>query len=345
MKALIPDLKMYWLTEIITKLILKVLRVFPPETSSKISLEALKIFQRFNIRLNKNVNLKKNKKIDLCGITFDHYLGLSAGIDKEGKYFKPLCSLGFSHVEIGTFTPNAQKGNDFPRVKRITDKKSLINRLGFNNPGVLQAAQNIKKNKVNFSGVLGISIGKNKDTSLENAYKDYNYCLENCFHLADYVAINISSPNTKGLRDLSSSDFIEDLTIHINTKAKEIEKNHLSRVPIFLKLSPDEDEKNLEAIISASMSNNFSGFIISNTSQGTFKGITGGISGELLKAKSNNLLKKVYGYVGNEIPLIASGGISSKHDVEERLDNGARLIQIYTSFIYEGPKIINELLN
>ena len=336
---------MYSLTEFITGLILKILRIFPPETSSKISLESLKVLHSFKIRLNKKVNLKRDENIDICGVTFSHYLGLSAGIDKEGKYFNSLCSLGFSHVEVGTFTPIAQIGNDFPRVKRITDKKSLINRLGFNNPGILEAAQNIKKNKINFNGVLGISIGKNKKTSLENAYKDYNYCLENCFYLADYIAVNISSPNTEGLRELSSSDFIEDLTKEISNKAKKLEKNHLTSIPIFLKLSPDEDEKNLETIISTSMSNNFSGFIISNTSQGTFKGISGGISGELLKTKSNNLLKKVYGYVGKEVPLIASGGISSKYDVEERLDSGARLIQIYTSFIYEGPKIINELLN
>lgn len=336
---------MYSYTEFITKLFLKILRVFPPETSSKISLISLKIIHSLNIKLNKKVNHKRNKNIDICGVTFDHYLGLSAGIDKEGKYFKPLCALGFSHIEVGTFTPVAQKGNDFPRVKRIIKKKSLINRLGFNNPGVLKAAQNIKKNKTNFNGVLGISIGKNKNTSLENAYKDYNYCLENCFYLADYIAVNISSPNTESLRELSSSDFIEDLTKQISIKVKDLEKNHLSDVPIFLKLSPDEDEKNLEAIISTSLSNNFSGFIISNTYQGTFEEITGGISGELLKSKSNNLLKKAYGYVGKEVPLIASGGISSKHDVEERLDNGAKLIQIYTSFVYEGPKIINELLN
>ena len=336
---------MYSLTELITKIILKILRVFPPETSSKISLESLKIIHSLNIKLNKRVNLKRSKNIEICGVTFDHYLGLSAGIDKEGKYFNSLCALGFSHIEVGTFTPIAQKGNDFPRVKRITNKKSLINRLGFNNPGVLKATQNIKKNKINFDGVLGISIGKNKETSLEEAYKDYNYCLENCFYLADYIAVNISSPNTQGLRELSSSDFIEDLTKQINTKAKELEKHHLNSVPIFLKLSPDEDENNLELIISTSLSNNFSGFIISNTSNGTLEGITGGISGELLKTKSNNLLKKVYGYVGKEVPLIASGGISSKYDVAERLDNGAKLIQIYTSFIFEGPKIINKLLN
>ena len=336
---------MYSLADFITKLILKILRVFPPETSSKISLESLKIIHDLKFRFNKKVNFKSDKNIDICGITFDHYLGLSAGIDKEGKYFNSLCALGFSHIEVGTFTPIAQKGNDFPRVKRITNKKSLINRLGFNNPGVLEAARNIKNNKINFNGVLGISIGKNKHTSLENAYKDYNYCLENCFYLADYIAVNISSPNTEGLRKLSSSDFIEDLTKQISIKLKDLEKKHISDVPIFLKLSPDEDEKNLESIISTSLSNNFSGFIISNTYQGTFEGITGGISGELLKSKSNNLLKKVYGYVGNDVPLIASGGISSKYDVEERLDNGAKLIQIYTSFVYQGPKIINELLN
>ena len=334
-----------FINQLLLKLALKFLRIFPPEVSSKISLESLRYFFYFKKLINKKPILFKSKKTNVCGITFDHYLGLSAGVDKEGKYFNALHSIGFSHIEVGTFTPNPQAGNSHPRVKRIVNKQSLINRLGFNNPGILTGSKNIKKNLTNFHGVLGISIGKNKDTPLEDAYKDYNFCLENCFPLADYIAVNISSPNTKDLRKLTSEDFIEDLAKEINRKANLLEKEYLKKVPIFLKLSPDEDDANLEKIISISLRNNFSGFIISNTTQGTFKGINGGISGELLKIKSINLLKKVYGLVGSKVPLIASGGISTKFDVEERLDNGAKLIQIYTSFVYKGPKIVKELLN
>ncbi len=331
--------------ELITELILRILRVLPPEISSKLSLESLRVLKNLNFNLNQNMSIpQKSKSINISGVAFDHYLGLSAGIDKEGKYFNALNSIGFSHIEVGTFTPLSQKGNSYPRVKRIVKEQSLINRLGFNNPGIYEGLQNIKKNKKNFSGVLGISIGKNKDTSLDDAFKDYNFCLENCFLLADYIAINISSPNTKDLRKLSSLDYIEDLTREINLKTKLLEKDHLKKVPIFLKLSPDEDDKNIEKIISTSLSNNFSGFIISNTTKGTLQGITGGISGELLKVKSCNLLKKVYGYVGDDIPLIASGGISTKYDVSERLENGAKLIQVYTSFVYKGPRIVKELL-
>ena len=339
-------MEMNFFKELIFKLILSILRTFPPEVSSKISLESLRLLNQLNLNFfKKKPVLSHPRKLKVCGLTFDHYLGLSAGIDKEGKYFNALHSIGFSHVEVGTFTPKPQQGNDFPRVKRIVREQSLINRLGFNNPGIIIGSQKIKKNKKNFSGVLGISIGKNKNTSLDDAYKDYNFCLETCFFLADYIAVNISSPNTKDLRQLSSANYIEDLTREISLKATILEKKYCKKVPIFLKLSPDEEKENIEKIISTSLSNNFSGFIISNTSYGELKGIKGGISGKMLKNKSSDLLKKVHEYVGNDVPLIASGGISTKLDVEERLDNGANLIQIYTSFIYQGPKIVNELLN
>ena len=331
------------LKNVFIQIALFILRFLPPELASQISLKSIKYLDSFNIKLQKKGNLSYAKNIEIMDLTFDHYLGLSAGIDKEGKYFDSLNSLGFSFIEVGTFTPLPQKGNKYPRIKRLPNQ-SLINSLGFNNPGILEGIKNVRKSKHNFSGVLGISIGKNKSTSLDEAYKDYNFCLEHCYQDADYIAINISSPNTLDLRKLSSTDYIEDLTREINLKKEKLEKKYSKKVPLFLKLSPDEKEENLQKIISTSLSNNFSGFIVSNTMKGNSKGISGGISGDLLKNKSCEILRKVQGLVGNEVILIASGGISTKVDVEERLDNGAKLIQIYTSFVYRGPTIVNELL-
>ena len=335
---------MYFFKNIFIRLTLALLRFFPPELASQISLISIKYFDFLNVNLKTISNESSFKKIKIMDLTFDNYLGLSAGIDKSGKYFDSLNSLGFSFIEVGTFTPLPQKGNNYPRIKRLPNK-SLINSLGFNNPGILDGIRNIRKNKHNFSGVLGISIGKNKSTPLDKAYEDYNFCLEHCFKDADYIAINISSPNTLDLRKLSSTNYIDDLTREINLKREKLEKKHFKKVPLLLKLSPDENEENLQKIISTSLSNNFSGFIISNTMKGTLRGISGGISGNLLKNKSGEMLRKVQGLVGDEVTLIASGGISTKVDVEERLDNGAKLIQIYTSFVYRGPSIVNELLN
>tara|TARA_B100000989_G_C19516590_1_gene461978 strand:- start:894 stop:1904 length:1011 start_codon:yes stop_codon:yes gene_type:complete len=325
-------------------ILLRFLRIFPPEVSSFISLNSIKIIANINHNFLNTVPEKEFKKIKVARLEFDNLLGLSAGIDKSGSYFHSLSKIGFSFIEVGTFTPNAQKGNDLPRIKRINKDFSLINRLGFNNPGIKKAVKNIESNKKDFSGILGISIGKNKDTPLENAYIDYNFCMKECFHHADYIAVNISSPNTKNLRKLTSPDYIKDLSKEISSTKRELENEFNKQVPIFLKLSPDEKDENIHEIISSTLLNGFDGYIISNTSQGEFEGISGGISGELLKQKSNEMLKKVNKLVGQEAILIASGGISSKRDVEERLNNGADLIQIYTSFIYKGPFILKELL-
>ena len=281
---------MIFAKKIFFQLTLFTLRFLPPELSSYISLNSIKLLNSLGIKFNESKILStfESMEIKLDGLRFDHYLGLSAGIDKEGKYFHSLSDIGFSFIEVGTFTPRAQKGNDYPRIKRLQKNKSLINRLGFNNPGILKGMENISKNKNNFSGVLGISIGKNKDTSLEDAYLDYNFCINESFNQADYIAINISSPNTTDLRKLSSTEYIKDLSINeISAKRKELEKKFNKEVPIFLKLSPDEKDENIrKQYIDATLSNGFNGYIVANTTQGEFGGISGGISGELLKQKS-----------------------------------------------------------
>tara|TARA_A100000164_G_C21880489_1_gene760010 strand:+ start:275 stop:1246 length:972 start_codon:yes stop_codon:yes gene_type:complete len=321
-----------------------ILRIFPPEISSYLSLKSIKLIADLNNDFLSTIPKKNFEKVKVSNLEFDHILGLSAGIDKSGDYFDSLGSIGFSFIEVGTFTPKSQKGNEYPRIKRINKDNSLINRLGFNNPGISVAVEKIDKNKKNFSGILGISIGKNKHTSLENAYLDYNFCMTECFLQADYIAINISSPNTKDLRKLTSPEFIKDLSKEISSTRKELNKKFNKAVPIFLKLSPDEKDENIQDIVDATLSNGFDGYIVANTSQGQFGGISGGISGELLKLKSNEMLRKVNNLVGDDTTLIASGGISSKRDIEERLNNGASLIQIYTSFIYKGPFVLEELL-
>ncbi len=330
--------------QIILKTFLTILRILPPEISSSLSLNSIKFITGLNSNFLMAMPKKRLEKIKIAKLEFEHYLGLSAGIDKSGEYFHSLGTIGFSFIEVGTFTPKAQTGNDFPRIKRIYKDQSLINRLGFNNPGIKEGVENIETNKKYFSGILGISIGKNKDTSLEDAYLDYNLCMNECFLQADYIAINISSPNTKDLRKLTSPEYIKDLAKELSLTRKELDNKFNKAVPIFLKLSPDEKDENIKDIIDATLSNGFDGYIVANTIQGEFGGISGGISGELIKQKSNEMLRKVSSIVGDDATLIASGGISSKRDVEERLNNGASLIQIYTSFIYKGPSVIEELL-
>ncbi len=321
--------------------------MFPPETSSKISLESLLFLDNSKNFFPHFSSHKFNEKepSNLAGLNFANKLGLAAGLDKEGKYFGALSSLGFGFIEVGTFTPNAQKGNPRPRIKRLKNENSLINRLGFNNPGIDKGVENIKKYKNNFSGILGVSIGKDKNTELSKAHKDYLYCLGKAFPVADYIAINISSPNTDGLRSLSSESYFERLIYEIMKSKRKLEDRFSKNVPIFLKISPDESIDNLSKLINTSEKEGITGFIVSNTVKGTIRGFTGGISGELIKQKSLDMLKKVKSMVDKDIILISSGGVSTKKDYQERLHNGADLVQIYTGFVYKGPLSIDELLN
>ena len=330
---------------IIIKLLISLLRLLPPETSSFISLKSIRLLHYINRKLLRPNIRRANKKINFRGLSFSHPVGLAAGFDKEGKYFDALGSIGFSFVEVGTFTPIPQKGNDKPRIKRILKHNSLINRLGFNNPGIDVGLLNIKNLRKNYSGMLGISIGKNKSTNLDAAYKDYVFCLRKSYKIADYIAINISSPNTEDLRRLSSEDYIEDLMKHLFYESEKLVKTHQKVVPIFLKLSPDENSFDLERIINISIERGVAGFIISNSMEGSFHDMQGGITGDLLKEKSLDALKIANNIITKKHLLISSGGISKKSDLEERLDNGARLAQIYTGFVYKGPSILEELLN
>ena len=324
-----------------------ILKRFPPEPSKKFSLKLLKLSWKYFSFLpifNSNKSKVIEKKIILNGLSFKNNIGIAAGLDKEGKYFSALGSLGFGFVEVGTFTTKAQEGNTKPRIKRLKND-SIINRLGFNNPGIDEGIKNIRRNINNFNGVLGISIGKNKNTELKNAYKDYIFCMNRSYEVADYLALNISSPNTEGLRDLASEEFIEKLIREVTFEKRRLKEKFIKNVPIYIKISPDESDKNLFHLINLSEDYGIDGFIVSNTYVGEAKGISGGISGNMLKEKSLHMLKKVNSLKRKNSTLISSGGISSKSDVKERMENGADLIQIYTSFVYRGPAILEELVN
>ncbi len=331
---------------VIINLSLKVLRLLPPEVSSNLSLKINKLFFLiFRTSVVKNYQEKtKNKNFSFLDLNFPSRIGLGAGLDKEGKYVESLGNLGFGFIEVGTFTPLPQKGNEYPRIKRLKSMDSLINRLGFNNPGIDIGLENLKRNRGNFNGIVGVSIGKNRDTSLESAHLDYIYCLQKSYPIADYIALNISSPNTEGLRELSSEDYFNKLIFKINSEATKLHENLNKFTPIFLKISPDENEERIEQIIEYSLKNNISGFIVSNTSLGEFKNITGGISGGLLKDKSVKMLQIVNKINANRGLVISSGGISTKEDLQQRRKYGADLFQIYTSFVYEGPQVIDDLL-
>tara|TARA_B100000989_G_scaffold258880_1_gene208902 strand:+ start:794 stop:1789 length:996 start_codon:yes stop_codon:yes gene_type:complete len=328
-------------------LLLRVLRIFPPETSSKISLQTLKFLHELFPKFFRNKSKKyfyPQNKLEILNLNFPNKIGISAGLDKEGKYFSSIGSIGFGFIEIGTFTPRPQEGNPYPRIKRINSEQSIVNKLGFNNPGIIEGIKNLKINKHKYLGIVGVSIGKNKDTPLDEAIKDYLFCLEESYYLADYIAINISSPNTKDLRLLSEKQHFSLLIEEIMSAKERLRLKHNKETPFFVKISPDEDLDHLEHMIEVSVKLGISGLIVCNTTLGEVENFKGGISGKLLKEKSLAILETVNILNNGRLVIISCGGIFDKTDLNERSKLGADLFQLYTSFVFEGPKILDKLI-
>tara|TARA_B100001250_G_scaffold268230_1_gene231385 strand:+ start:761 stop:1642 length:882 start_codon:yes stop_codon:yes gene_type:complete len=292
------------------------------------------------LNLNKSTYLNEQLIINLkpaCKV------GLAAGLDKNGDYIDSLSSLGFGFLEVGTVTPRPQPGNPKPRLLRIKRSKALVNKMGFNNKGVDHLVSNLKKRKTTIP--IGVSIGKNFDTPNEVAYKDYIYCLDRIYEYSDYIAINISSPNTEGLRDLESKKELENLLSAIKQKQMELADKFGYR-PLFLKISPDSNKESVQSVCEAIKSHRIDGLICTNTTTDHvyFSG-SGGLSGKPLMGPSTTTLRMVRKFLGGKFPIIASGGVMSKEDYQKKIDAGADLVQIYTGFIYEGPKLIDDILN
>ena len=327
------------------RLALSFLRLLPPEISHFIALHALKILYKANLISLLFPHNNSSESFQFKGLTFKNRLGIAAGLDKNGDFLDSLGALGFGFIEVGTITPKPQPGNPKPRVFRFTDQEAIINRLGFNNKGVDYLVKRVKGREYN--GVLGINIGANKDSIGQKRVDDYIECFQKVSAYADYITVNISSPNTPGLRSLHSRENFLPLFKAIS-HVRETE-NFLN--PIFIKLSPDEHIDVISEITKAIKEFNFDGVITSNTtidkSNLIFESkadLSGGLSGKPLLEKSNELLSLVHSREP-ELLKIGVGGVHNKESFDMKFEKGASLVQIYTSFIYHGPKIIKKLLN
>ena len=286
---------------------------------------------------------QNHKGLQLLNCHFHNSLGIAAGLDKNGDFIDSLAALGFGFIEIGTVTPKPQYGNQKPRLYRDKQAKAIVNSMGFNNKGVNHLVKQLKKRKSVIP--IGVSIGKNFDTPNDLAVKDYLYCLDKVFEEADYIAINVSSPNTKNLRSLETKKELDSLIKPLKEKQLELTNEHGYK-PLFLKISPDNDEKGIEDICGALLRFSIDGLICTNTTinHNHFSG-SGGLSGKPLMGPSTKALKIARKFLGDEFPIIASGGVMSREDYFQKINAGADLVQIYTGFIYEGPQLINDILN
>jgi len=324
----------------------KLLFLINPEIAHHLVFNILK-FLNF-IKILRFINKQKIDPIMIFGINFKNKIGVAAGLDKNGEYIEILDKFGFGFIEIGTVTPRAQSGNPKPRLFRLIKHEALINRFGFNNIGIDKVVENIKKS--NFSAILGINIGKNFDTEINNAVDDYLICFRKAYKVADYISINISSPNTKNLRDLQTEENLNLLIKHLKSEQNKLSKLHQKYTPFLVKISPDLEHIHLDIICKILIENNVDGIIATNTTidrQDIFSSKhsqeDGGLSGMPLKNKSTSVLKYISNKVQGKLKIIGVGGISSYKDAKEKFDNGADLIQIYTGLIYKGLGLIDEI--
>ncbi|MEZ3498119.1 quinone-dependent dihydroorotate dehydrogenase [Pantoea sp. KPR_PJ] len=290
-----------------------------------------------------------SRPVTCMGLRFDNALGLAAGLDKNAECIDAFGAMGFGFVEVGTVTPRAQAGNDKPRMFRLVEAEGIINRMGFNNLGVDHLVENVKKAR--FKGILGINIGKNKDTAVENGKEDYLICMEKVYAHAGYIAINISSPNTPGLRTLQYGEALDDLLASIKARQKELEQRHLKYVPVAVKIAPDLSEEELIQIADSLVRHNIDGVIATNTTldRSLVSGLkhsseTGGLSGRPVQSSSTAVIKRLAQELKGTLPIIGVGGIDSLTAAREKMAAGASLVQIYSGFIYKGPALIKDIV-
>ena len=311
-----------------------------PETAHDLTIKSLK----FNYLPSKMFEVEDEQilNIELLGKNFPNPIGLAAGFDKSAEVYNSTLKLGFGFVEIGTVTPLKQLGNPKPRIFRLEDDGALINRLGFNNDGVDIIRSRIKAEKR--KGILGINIGPNKNT--KDQKNDFCLGLKNFFDLADYITLNISSPNTDGLRDFHEEQKLKDLLLMLN----KIKKENKTNIPLLIKISPDISDDYIPDITDIALKNDISGLILTNTTIShrdklinKFKKEEGGLSGEPLQQISTNIIKKFYKQLNGKIPIIGVGAINSGKSAYEKIIAGASLLQLYTGLVYKGPSLVKNI--
>lgn len=318
-----------------------------PETSHHVTLKSIRLAEKAGL-LGLFVPPPVSQPVSLMGLQFPNAVGLAAGLDKNAECIRGMSRLGFGFIEVGTVTPRPQAGNPKPRLFRIEEREGIINRMGFNNEGVDYLVRQVKAS--NFKGVLGINIGKNKDTPAENALEDYLYCLEKVYDLSSYVTINISSPNTPGLRALQMGDSLQQLLEGLKEKQHSLSRSSGRYVPLVLKVAPDLTEEEIVAVATQLKAFEMDGVIATNTtlSRSGVEGLpnakeTGGLSGAPLTQRATQILKTLRANLGDGFPIIASGGVMSAQDAIGKLNAGAQLVQIYSGLIYRGPGLIREV--
>jgi len=315
-----------------------------PEDAHGLTLSSLDVAH--GLGLLKLLPRTQGKPVRVMGIDFPNAVGLAAGLDKDGAHIKALADLGFGFLEIGTVTPRPQPGNPKPRLFRLPAAEAIINRMGFNNRGVDNLVRNVEAS--GFKGVLGINIGKNKDTPNEHAVDDYLACLDKVYAHASYVAVNISSPNTQNLRDLQKDEALDALLSAIKLRQSELAQQHGKYVPIALKIAPDLDDAQIAAIAALLMMHRIDAVIATNTTlaREAVAGLqnadeAGGLSGAPVRAASTRVVSVLARHLKNEVPIIGVGGILSGDDAQEKIDAGASLVQLYSGLIYRGPALVN----
>ena len=288
--------------------------------------------------------------LQVCGIDFPNPVGLAAGLDKDGRYIDALAALGFGFLEIGTVTPLAQVGNPKPRMFRLPSANALINRMGFNNDGVTACVERVKQSRYwQNGGVLGMNIGKNAITPIERASEDYIKAMNAVYEVATYITVNISSPNTKNLRDLQNEEQLKQLLNSLNLARTRLSQQYGIRKPLFLKIAPDLNDAEIQLIADLLLEYQIDAVIATNTTvaRDAIQGLNhseevGGLSGAPLISLSNRVIQTLHRHLQNQIPIIGVGGILTGSDAKQKIDAGARLVQIYTGLIYQGPQLIQD---
>jgi len=328
------------------KLARPVLFHFDPETAHELSLPSFKLLHRMGLAGLPGRAIT-GRRVRVMGLEFPNPVGLAAGMDKNGEFIDLFAAFGFGFLEIGTVTPRPQPGNPKPRLFRLPPAQAIINRMGFNNLGLDAFVANVQRAK--FEGILGLNIGKNFDTPIERAAEDYLACLRGVYPYASYVTVNISSPNTKNLRQLQQADELGGLLARLAKEREKLAKASGRRVPIAVKIAPDLDEESVDAIAALLEERGMDGVIATNTTIGR-EGVAGmahadeagGLSGAPLKDRSTAIVRALAARLGGRLPIIGVGGILSGEDAREKIDAGASLVQLYTGLIYRGPALVAE---
>jgi dihydroorotate dehydrogenase len=318
---------------------------FEPETSHRITFQLLEQAYRQGFHAYSRI---PSHPQNLMGLVFPNPVGMAAGLDKDGEHVEALGELGFGFIEIGTVTPRAQPGNPKPRLFRIPQAKAIINRMGFNNQGIDNLLSNARR--ANYPGILGINIGKNFDTPIEQAAEDYLTCLRKAYRDADYITVNISSPNTPHLRELQNGEELDHLLHALKSSQQKLADEHGKYTPLVIKIAPDLQMRQIDAMGALLIKHKIDGVIATNTTlsrQGVeslpHAGETGGLSGAPLRQQATAVVRRLHEVLQDALPIIAAGGIMCAADANEKIEAGASLVQIYSGLIYRGPGLVSEI--